>query len=47
MKKTLLATMMTFLISGVSYAKDHLKEGGYKFNGLPVPQRKFITADYG
>ena len=33
-------------ISGVSYAKDHLKEGGYKFKGLPVPQRKFITADY-
>ena len=32
-------------ISGVSYAKDHLKEDGYKFKGLPVPQRKFITAD--
>tara|TARA_R100000315_G_C5207254_1_gene122652 strand:+ start:336 stop:773 length:438 start_codon:yes stop_codon:yes gene_type:complete len=32
-------------ISGVTYAKDHLKEGGYKFKGLPVPQRKFITAD--
>ena len=32
-------------ISGVSYGKDHLKEGGYKFKGLPVPQRKFITAD--
>ena len=32
-------------ISGVNYAKDHLKKGGYKFKGLPVPQRKFITAD--
>ena len=32
-------------ISGVNYAKDHLKEGGYEFKGLPVPQRKFITAD--
>ena len=32
-------------IGGISYAKDHLKEGGYKFKGLPVPQRKFITAD--
>ena len=32
-------------ISGVNYAKDHLKEGGYVFKGLPVPQRKFITAD--
>ena len=32
-------------IFGVHYAKDHLKEDGYKFKGLPVPQRKFITAD--
>ena len=33
-------------ISGVSYAKDHLKEGGYPWKGLQIKQRKFITADY-
>ena len=33
-------------ISGVSYGKDHYKKDGYKFKGLPVPQRKFISADY-
>ena len=33
-------------ISGVSYGKDHYKKDGYKYKGLPVPQRKFITADY-
>jgi len=32
-------------ISGVSYAKDHLKEGGYPWKGLQIKQRKFITAD--
>ena len=32
-------------ISGVSYAKDHLKEGGYPWKGLQIQQRKFITAD--
>ena len=32
-------------IKGVDYAKDHLKEGGYKFKSFQVPQRKFITAD--
>jgi hypothetical protein len=32
-------------ISGVSYAKDHLKEGGYPWKGLRIKQRKFITAD--
>jgi len=31
-------------ISGVSYAKDHLKEKGYRFNKAFVPQRKFIVA---
>ena len=31
-------------ISGVSYAKDHLKEKGYRFNNAFVPQRKFIVA---
>ena len=32
-------------ISGVSYGKDHLKEGGYPWKGLQIKQRKFITAD--
>ena len=32
-------------ITGVSYAKDHLKEGGYPWKGLQIEQRKFITAD--
>ena len=32
-------------ISGVSYAKDHLREGGYPWKGLKIRQRKFITAD--
>ena len=32
-------------ISGVSYAKDHLREGGYPWKGLRIKQRKFITAD--
>ena len=32
-------------ISGVNYAKDHLKEGGYPWKGLRIKQRKFITAD--
>ena len=31
-------------ISGVNYAKDHLKEKGYRFNNAFVPQRKFIVA---
>ena len=33
-------------ISGVSYGKYHYKKDGYKFIGLPVPQRKCISADY-
>ena len=32
-------------ITGVSYAKDHLKEGGYPWKGIQIRQRKFITAD--
>ena len=32
-------------VTGVSYAKDHLKEGGYPWKGIQIRQRKFITAD--
>ena len=32
-------------VTGVSYAKEHIKEGGYTWKGFKVPQRKFITAD--
>ena len=32
-------------ITGVSYAKEHKKVGGYTWKGFKVPQREFITAD--
>ena len=32
-------------ITGVDYAKDHLKEGGYPWKGIQIRQRKFNTAD--
>ena len=31
-------------ITGISYAKDHRKEGGYQWKGLDVPQREYIVA---
>ena len=31
-------------ITGIDYAKDHLKEKGYTWKNKKVPQRKFIVA---